>query len=681
MITQEFTHRIRYLLALSRIVVSIYAVGEAAGLSYIAMPVLRGQTLGAALKLRPKPPLVQLARIGREIALALAAAHAKGLVHRDIKPGNVWLETETGRVKVLDFGLAREFEVKDKELTSVGKVVGTPAYMSPEQARGVAVDHRTDLFSLGIVLYQMATGEKPFDGETSFDVMAAIITETPKPVAARAPDLPPRLVALVNQLLKKDPAARPRNAAHVAAELGAIEHELLNPPAPPPPPPPLAPVAVAVPVPEPVPLVPVAPAPAQNVFAAMQTETPAPAPVAKSGRHAKPKARDDEDDDEDDYDRPRRREKHREPDPPRVRGWVFAAGGAALLLLAGAVWGLIAVLSPKPKTDTAEQKDTKPPPKKDDKKKDDKKDDKKDPIGLPVHENDRAAAVELVKHAKLKLLINGGPEQIEVPVNSVLPQANKLTIVEMDFEDARGLNPLFVSNVFIPNVSTLKSLAQVRMKRWQIELNAGQLALMANMPLANTLVRLDAQLELTATGIADLKKFKVLDDVTLFVAAPSDALWEQIAAEMPRLQAVTLLDLPAPAALTSKGWEALAKMPRLGFFSLVRCKCAGDAFTVFTTKGATAEPGLPGLEFQGGTGITDEALRAMAERGTDIKALSFRNDITDIGLAHLHAVKSLRRVVLNETKATEDGVQKLQAAVPTVEVQLDGKVYPAKKKP
>jgi hypothetical protein len=594
----------------------------------------------------------------------------------------VWLETETGRVKVLDFGLAREFEVKDKELTSVGKVVGTPAYMSPEQARGVAVDHRTDLFSLGIVLYQMATGEKPFDGETSFDVMAAIITETPKPVAERAPGLPPRLVALINQLLKKDPAARPRSAAHVAAELGAIEQELLNPPAPVP-----APVAVAVPVPapEPVPLAPVAPAPAQNVFAAMQTETPAPAPVAKSGRHAKPKTRDEDDEDEDDYDdRPRRREKHRAPDPPRVKGWMYAAGAAGLLLLAGAVWGLVAILSPKPKTDTAEHKEKdikKKDDKKDDKKKDDKKDDKKDPIGLPIHENDRAAAVELVKHAKLKLLINGGPEQIEVPVNGVLPQANKLTIVEMDFEDARGLNPLFVSNVFIPNVSALKSLAQVRMKRWQIELNAGQLALMANMPLANTLVRLDAQIELTATGVADLKKFKVLDDVTLFVAAPTDALWEQIAAEMPRLQAVTLLDLPAPAGLTAKGWEALAKMPRLGFFSLVRCKCAGDAFKVFTTKGATAEPGLPGLEFQGGTGINDEALRALAERGTDIKALSFRNDISDAGLEHLHAVKSLRRLVLNESKATEEGVQKLQDAVPTLEVHLDGKVYPAKKKP
>ena len=179
-------------------IIHIYEVEEANGVAYIAMPLLKGQTLSAALRQSPRPPLVELVRIGREIAEGLEAAHGAGLIHRDIKPGNIWLEEPKRRVKILDFGLARNAGGTDdlpaahaagaafpaendrtEQLTARGAVMGTPAYMSPEQARGEPLDRRSDIFSLGVLLYQTATGRKPFNGTSAFDIMAAVATQEP----------------------------------------------------------------------------------------------------------------------------------------------------------------------------------------------------------------------------------------------------------------------------------------------------------------------------------------------------------------------------------------------------------------------------------------------------------------------------------------------------------------------
>ena len=141
-------------------VVTIFNVGEAGGRPYMAMPLLTGETLATRLERETKLPPAEAARIGREIALGLAAAHAKGLVHRDVKPANVWLEAGTGRVKLLDFGLALAHDTSN--LTHSGFVIGTPAYMSPEQARSEPLDGRSDLFSLGVTLYLALTGDRPF---------------------------------------------------------------------------------------------------------------------------------------------------------------------------------------------------------------------------------------------------------------------------------------------------------------------------------------------------------------------------------------------------------------------------------------------------------------------------------------------------------------------------------------
>src|SRR5439155_1574681 len=145
------------------------------------MEYLEGASLDRLLQAGRKLPLPEVLRVGREVARGLAAAHDKGLIHRDVKPGNVWLEGGTGRCKILDFGLARA-EADDVHLTQSGAVVGTPAYMAPEQARGDRhVDARADLFSLGCILYRLCAGDIPFKANTTMGVLMALAMHDPTP--------------------------------------------------------------------------------------------------------------------------------------------------------------------------------------------------------------------------------------------------------------------------------------------------------------------------------------------------------------------------------------------------------------------------------------------------------------------------------------------------------------------
>jgi hypothetical protein len=211
-------------------VVPIFHVGEDHGLPYLVMPLLKGESLAQSLKRDPRPPLLEVVRIGREVAEGLAAAHAQHLIHRDIKPGNIWLEGAGRWVRLLDFGLARPDEsagVVEEPLTATGQCVGTPVYMSPEQARGEHVTAASDLFSLGVVLYEMATGVIPFAGSTTMAVLTALATKHPDPPTRFAPDLPPALSALIVQLLVKDPSQRPSSAQAVVDTLRQIETTLL----------------------------------------------------------------------------------------------------------------------------------------------------------------------------------------------------------------------------------------------------------------------------------------------------------------------------------------------------------------------------------------------------------------------------------------------------------------------
>ncbi len=160
-------------------------------------------------------------RIGREVALGLAAAHKRGLIHRDIKPANLWLEAETGRVKILDFGLARAVGAEGM-VTQPGAIIGTPAYMAPEQAQGKKLDARCDLFSLGCVMYRMATGESAFQGADFVSTLMAVSTKTPRTPTERDDGMPPALSELIMALLAKEADQRPASAQEVADALDEI---------------------------------------------------------------------------------------------------------------------------------------------------------------------------------------------------------------------------------------------------------------------------------------------------------------------------------------------------------------------------------------------------------------------------------------------------------------------------
>jgi hypothetical protein len=202
-------------------VIPIFHVGEHSGVPFIVMPLLAGESLEDRLRREPRLPAAEVARVGREAAAGLAAAHAAGLVHRDVKPANLWLEAPAGRVKVLDFGLARAAGGGGGGLTQTGAVLGTPAYMSPEQAAGRPVDGRSDLFGLGCVLYRLATGELPFRGPTLTAVLLAVVGHHPPPPRDVRPELPAALSDLIMRLLAKDQDRRPASARAVADGLAA----------------------------------------------------------------------------------------------------------------------------------------------------------------------------------------------------------------------------------------------------------------------------------------------------------------------------------------------------------------------------------------------------------------------------------------------------------------------------
>ena len=209
-------------------IVTIHQVGEDRGVPFLAMEFLKGEPLDERLKRETMLPLAETLRIGREMAEGLAAAHERGLIHRDIKPANTWLEASTGRksgefhVKILDFGLARS-TTDQAHLTQSGAIIGTPAYMAPEQGRGEKVDARCDLWSLGVVLYRMCTGEVPFKGNDTVSTLMAVALNDPPPPAQINAAVPLELSDLVMKLLEKDPDKRIASAHEVVEALRRLE--------------------------------------------------------------------------------------------------------------------------------------------------------------------------------------------------------------------------------------------------------------------------------------------------------------------------------------------------------------------------------------------------------------------------------------------------------------------------
>jgi hypothetical protein len=207
-------------------VVPVHAVDEAAGLPFLVMHYVRGKSLQERLDRCVPLRLAEILRIGAQVASGLAAAHAQGLVHRDVKPANILLDGEE-RAKLTDFGLARAAD--DPRLSHSGMLVGTPQYMAPEQARGEVVDHRADLFSLGSVLYSLCTGRAPFRASTTLAVLRRVVEDEPEPIDARNAETPRWLAQIIGRLMAKDPAARHSSAVEVAELLERRLAALQNP--------------------------------------------------------------------------------------------------------------------------------------------------------------------------------------------------------------------------------------------------------------------------------------------------------------------------------------------------------------------------------------------------------------------------------------------------------------------
>ena len=197
-------------------VMAIHHVQSGGRLPFLVMPLVAGESLAERLKAQGTLEVKEILRIGMQAAAGLAAAHEQGLVHRDVKPANILLEKGVERAVLTDFGLARAAD--DVSLTRYGIIAGTPEYMSPEQARGEPLDGRSDLFSLGCVLYEMATGVSPFRTDSVIATLRRLIEQQPRAIELLNPELPPWLVAIINRLLEKDPARR-FSSAHELSNL------------------------------------------------------------------------------------------------------------------------------------------------------------------------------------------------------------------------------------------------------------------------------------------------------------------------------------------------------------------------------------------------------------------------------------------------------------------------------
>ena len=213
-------------------IVTIYSVEEADGVPFLTLELVEGRTLDALIPAGGLP-LDRILAYAIPLADAVGAAHQRGITHRDLKPGNVMIGDD-GRVKVLDFGLAKLKEsnaslaasLPTQELTGEGRIVGTVAYMSPEQAEGKPVDPRSDVFSLGVVIFEMATSQRPFKGDTQVSLLSSIIKDTPSSLTDLRAELPRDLARIVRRCLSKDPEDRYQTAKDLRNDLRALKEDL-----------------------------------------------------------------------------------------------------------------------------------------------------------------------------------------------------------------------------------------------------------------------------------------------------------------------------------------------------------------------------------------------------------------------------------------------------------------------
>ena len=605
-------------------VVTIYEADERDGVPYIAMQYLEGYPLDEFLKSKGALTVQQVVRIATETASGLAAAHALGLVHRDIKPANLWLEAPHGRVKVLDFGLAKPVDT-EVELTKSGAVVGTPAYMSPEQARGERVDARSDLFSLGSVLYKLCTGAMPFTGPTTMAVLMALGTEEPRPVRELNPDVPESLAELVHQLLAKKPVARPQSASELVARLRSVADELG--------------ARAAAPT-QPLVMMP------QVVYAVT--------PV--SGASANPFA---------DLDSPDTERESREPSDPSVpaleparrpRWPLYAAGGAALVAVAVVVALALnggSATDPKP-DDTAKKQQ---PPK-------------------AAADSDRKVA-EWVLGSGGAVRVNGDGRVLKA-ATELPPGALALTAVNFDgakidgmalarLKGVAGLKALYlyqtpVTDADAVHLEPLRGLTVLNLNNTAVS-DAGLKHLAGLTELV--------ELELMSTKVADagmehLKALTKLRSLNLIDTGVSGS-------GLAHLSGLTDLSalLLANKQITDDGVRHVAPFRKLTVLNLDSNPVSDAGLVHLAALDRLTDLGL------NGTRVTDGGLASLkALQG--LKSLGLREtNVTDAGAVLLSELQNLTHLDVRKTRVTDKGLAALRAALPGCRIEHDGGVIEA----
>ncbi|MBX3400784.1 MAG: protein kinase [Gemmataceae bacterium] len=655
-------------------IITIYQVGQANGVPFLAMEFLEGLPLDEWFKLQKKAiPLPHVLRVVRDTLRGLAIAHDKGLIHRDIKPANLWLEKGTSRIKLLDFGLTRGNEA-DMQLTQEGAVVGTPAFMAPEQASGKPVDPRADLFSVGVVMYTLLAGKNPFARGSLMETLGAVGFETQAPVTTVRPDVPKEYSDFLDRLLAKTPDARPANAKAALSELVAIEKALQEGNRT------LAPSGQSVVV---VPLS----APAPQVWDELTDLDDSP-PA-----------------------RPTRTKDGGPPKPPTNKKLLYGGGLFAFLAVFG---GIIIIITNKDGTQTkVEVPDGAKVEVKDKGKTVATVGGKKEPPKRVVMDADRKAA-EMIR-------LRGGAVRIGeiwVAHNENLPEGpfklNDASIVSGDTgltdSDLDLIVPLTeLKNLTLSGPITDAGLAKIAASTWAPQLASLSLRFsritddgLKVLPkfIALNYLDLGKSAGITGTGLRHLKDLQIqslnlngvpikaeeyihlagfpqLQALDVINSGLTDNGIKNIVAAVPRLQQ---LQIQINAPLTDAGIKHLEKHPTLEMLNIGGLE-SGVGLTPASLESLRTIPNLRAMEYVwfGTGGWTDADLKRMA--GFD-KLESLSADfklVTDEGLKTLTQLKSLKTLNMKGSKVTTDGVAAFRKARPDVTLTSDFDVDPERR--
>jgi eukaryotic-like serine/threonine-protein kinase len=619
-------------------IITILQVDEDNGVPFLAMPVLKGEPLNDRLRREKRLPIAEVVRIAREICAGLEAAHERKLIHRDLKPGNLWIESPRGRVKILDFGLARPVQT-DEHLTRSGAIVGTPSYMAPEQARSENVDFRADLFSLGVIVYQMLVGQLPFKGHDPLSTMFAICSNPAEPPSKFVPDLPAELESLVMKLLAKDPAERFDSAQATAAELEAIQRNHFGG--------------------------------SERTFerqagvaTTMQGEEPNPfAFRSKSTKLVSLESSSE-------IDRPALpATKAQPPKRPTSRMWLWTLLGAGfmgfvVLVLAAQV--VIRIRDEKgkpiadvtlPKGGTVVEVD---------------KDGKETPIkpgtgapkpkdSSPAMDPDRKAVETLLRYCeKLDLRLRSG-ETITIRPGEKQPGDPFAVVGIFTISDWRNLPKKFAGDILIPAIAELRSLEVL-----DGQINTGIHMLPENLkelvktPAANSIARLFLHNLLHRDNLPYLKQFTKLSDLGSSAQEIGDSELVELA-KLP-LSKVTLFQLQPGH---NRGLAAVCKMPlkELGLWDYDYHREGVLCVDGELCRSFAAMPYLEALDL-GNSDTRDDVLHELARcKKLDTLTLSGTR-ITDTGLDSLKNIKTLKTLQIGGTAVSAPAAKRFAESLP-----------------